>query len=223
MKQNSLLRNILGWIVTVLTPLLILMLSIRILITPIFAQVEYRMPGFPDDSYGFTLEDRLRWSTPSIEYLVNNEGIDYLAGLKFEDDTPIYNDNELSHMEDVKGVVTGMRIALAASMIILLAIVIIGVRKGWRRELLSAIRRGGWGVVGLIIAILLFVAISFDELFTWFHELFFQQGNWQFYTSDTLIRLFPMRFWQDAFIYVGVLSLIFGVLLIVFSRSRKLK
>jgi integral membrane protein (TIGR01906 family) len=223
MKQNSLLRNILGWIVTVLTPLLILMLSIRILITPIFAQVEYRMPGFPDDSYGFTLEDRLRWSTPSIEYLVNNEGIDYLAGLKFEDDTPIYNDNELSHMEDVKGVVTGMRIALAASMIILLAIVIIGVRKGWRRELLSAIRRGGWGVVGLIIAILLFVAISFDELFTWFHELFFQQGNWQFYTSDTLIRLFPMRFWQDAFIYVGVLSLIFGVLLIVFNRSRKLK
>ncbi len=221
MNQKTVIRKILGWVVSVLTPLVILMLSIRIMISPLFPQVEYRMPGFPDDPFGFTLEDRLAWSAPSINYLVNNEGIDYLANLTFEDGSQIYNDNELSHMEDVKGVVTGMRIALAASMLILLAIVIIGVRQGWRGELLFAFRRGGWGVIGLIAAILLFVALSFDQLFTWFHELFFQQGNWQFYTSDTLIRLFPMRFWQDAFIFVGVLSLILGGLLIVFSRSRK--
>lgn len=221
MKQHTFFRKILGWVVTVLTPLVILMLSVRILITPMFAQVEYRMPGFPDDPFGFTLEDRLVWSAPSIAYLVNNENIDFLADLVLEDGTPIYNDNELSHMEDVKSVVTGMRIALAVSMLVLLTIVIIGVRKGWRSELLLAFRNGGWGVIGLIAAILLFVLLSFDQLFTWFHELFFQQGNWQFYTSDTLIRLFPMRFWQDAFIFVGILSLIFGVLLIVFSRSRK--
>lgn len=221
MKQNNLLRNVLGWIVTILTPLVILMLSVRILITPVFARVEYRMPGFPEDPFGFTLEDRLLWSNPSIKYLVNNERIEFLANLKFEDGTPIYNENELSHMEDVKGVVTGMRVALITSVLVLLAIVIVGVRQGWREDLLTAFRRGGWGVVGLIVTILLFVAIAFDKLFTWFHELFFQQGNWQFYTSDTLIRLFPMRFWQDAFIFVGILSLIFGILLIVFSRSKK--
>ncbi|MEJ2126169.1 MAG: hypothetical protein P8X84_01420 [Candidatus Bathyarchaeota archaeon] len=28
----------------------------------------------------------------------------------------------------------------------------------------------------------------------WFHQLFFTSGTWTFYTSDTLIRLFPMRF-----------------------------
>ncbi len=221
MKQNNLLKNALGWVVTILTPLVILMLSVRILISPIFPWVEYRMPGFPDDPFGFTLEDRLQWSKPSIQYLVNNEGIDYLANLTFEDGTPIYNENELSHMADVKHVVTGMRVALAASMLVLLAIVIIGVKQGWRDELLYAFRRGGWGVVGLIVTIMAFVAVAFDQLFTWFHELFFQQGNWQFYTSDTLIRLFPMRFWQDAFIYVGILSLVIGVLLIFFSRSKK--
>ena len=221
MKQNALFRNILGWVVTVLTPFVILMFSIRILITPLFPRVEYRMPGFPEDPFGFTLEDRLTWSAPSIEYLVNNESIGYLADLTFEDGSPIYNANELSHMEDVKSVVTGMRVALTVSMLVLLAIVIIGVRQGWRGDLLYAFRRAGWGVIGLIVTILMFVAVAFDQLFTWFHQLFFQQGNWQFYTSDTLIRLFPIRFWQDAFIYVGVLSFGIGILLIIFGRTRK--
>ena len=41
-----------------------------------------------------------------------------------------------------------------------------------------------------------------------------------FYTSDTLIRLFPMRFWQDAFIAVGLFSLIFAGLLIVLIKPK---
>ena len=63
MKEKATMRKTLGWFVTILTPLVVLMLSVRLLITPVFAQVEYRMPGFPDDPYGFTLEDRLEWSS----------------------------------------------------------------------------------------------------------------------------------------------------------------
>jgi integral membrane protein (TIGR01906 family) len=124
-------------------------------------------------------------------------------------------------MADVKAVVTGMRIGLAAAVLALLAIEVVAVRGGWRQGLLAAYRRGGWAVIGLIAAILLFVLMAFDQLFTWFHKLFFQSGTWQFYTSDTLIRLFPIRFWQDAFIFVGVLSLAFGGLLIWLCRPKK--
>jgi integral membrane protein (TIGR01906 family) len=221
MKQKKTMKNALGWLVTVLTPLVVLMLSVRLLITPATAQVEYRMPGFPDDPYGFTLEDRLHWSAPSITYLVNNEGIEYLGDLTFEDGTPIYNENELSHMVDVKAVVTGMRIALTLSVLVLLGVIVLAVRQGWRADLLFALRRGGWATLGLIGAILLFVALAFDQLFTWFHKIFFQDGTWMFYTSDTLIRLFPMRFWQDAFIAVGLFSLIFGVLLILLAKPKR--
>ena len=35
------------------------------------------MPGFPDDSYGFTLEDRVYWSRVDVAYLQNDEGIEY--------------------------------------------------------------------------------------------------------------------------------------------------
>jgi integral membrane protein (TIGR01906 family) len=224
MNEKKALRLTLSWVVTVLTPLVLLMISVRLLITPVFPQVEYRMPGFPEDPFGFTMADRLEWSAPSITYLVNNEGIDFLGDLTFDDGEPIYNANELSHMEDVKTVVTGMRIGLTVSAVVLLGIILLAVKQGWRREVLRAFRKGGWATVGLIAAILVFVAVAFDPLFTWFHKIFFQDGTWMFYTSDTLIRLFPMRFWQDAFIAVGLFSLIFAGLLIVLIKPKsKLK
>ena len=220
MKKQTVGIKISGWAVTVLLPLIVLMLSVRLLITPTFAKIEYRMPGFPEDPFGFSLEDRLKWSAPSIKYLVNSEDITFLGAMAFEDGEPIFNASELSHMEDVKVVVTGMRIALAALMVVLLAVSIIAVRKGWRSALLLALRRGGWGVLGLIAAVLLMLVVNFDQLFTWFHQMFFTSGTWQFYTSDTLIRLFPMRFWQDAFIAVGVISLAIGIILIVFCKPK---
>ena len=207
------------WLISILTPFVILMISVRILITPLFAQAEYNLPGFPQDPYGFTLQDRLRWSEPSIRYLVNNEDIDYLESLTFDDGEPVFNARELSHMADVKAVVTGMRVALAVCVITLLICTGLILKNGQRDLIIKAFNAGGWGVVGLIAAILLFVVISFNQLFTWFHMLFFTEGTWQFFTSDTLIRMFPIRFWRDAFIFVGVLSLILGAVLIFITRK----
>lgn len=219
-KQNNLVK-FLGWIITILVPPILLMISVRLMITPSFPKIEYRLPGFPEDPYGFTLQDRLHWATPSINYLVNSERIDYLETLQFDNGEPIYNQRELGHMEDVKGVVTGMRIALAVLMVVLLMLTILVYRFGSSQLVLLAYQRGGWGIIGLIIAILAFVALSFNDLFNWFHQIFFESDTWLFYTSDTLIRLFPMRFWQDAFIFVGLGSLLMGVLIILFSRKLR--
>lgn len=220
MNDQTRLLNIFRWLISILTPFVILMIVVRLLITPLFARAAYNLPGFPDDPFGFTLQDRLRWSEPSIRYLVNNEDIDYLESLSFDDGTPIFNARELSHMADVKSVVTGMRVALALCVITLLICAGYILKNGRRDLIIKAFNAGGWGVVGLISAILLFVAISFNQLFTWFHQLFFTEGTWQFFTSDTLIRLFPMRFWRDAFIFVGVLSLMLGGGLILITRKH---
>lgn len=221
MKSDQLWAKILHWMISILIPPILLMLSIRIMISPLYARIEYQMPAFPDDPFGFTLEDRLRWSEPAIKYLLNTEGILFLETLEFDNGEPVFNAEELSHMEDVKQVVTGMRFALAISMLMLLVITVIASRIGSRSAALEAYRRGAWGLVGLMAAILLFVALSFNNLFTWFHQIFFESGTWQFYTSDSLIRLFPMRFWRDAFIFVAAVSLIEAGLILVFTRHRK--
>lgn len=220
MKQKNAFSEIVSWVITVIIPFIVLMLSIRLMMTPLFARIEYRMPGFPEDPFGFSLEDRLKWSGPSIIYLVNNEGISYLEELTFNNGEPIYNARELSHMIDVKDLVTLMRYALAGGMLLLLVLsIILGLMMG-KLAVQKAYYRGGWAVFVLIGTILMFVALSFNQLFTWFHQLFFSSGTWLFYTSDTLIRLFPMRFWRDAFIFVGVLSLIIAGSVIIFNRKK---
>ncbi len=221
MKKTKTLSLVVRWGAAAMIPFIILMLSVRILITPLFAQIEYRMPGFPEDPYGFSLEDRLRWARPSISYLVNAEDITYLENLDFEDGEPIYNPRELSHMADVKGVVTGVRIALAALMVLFLVLGIFAENRGLKDPLLLGCEWGGWIIIGFIVSILIFLLFSFDVLFTRFHKLFFESGTWKFYTSDTLIRLFPMRFWRDAFIFVGVLNLIISTIVIFFSRRQR--
>ena len=65
--------------------------------------------------------------------------------------------------------------------------------------------RGGFLTLGLLAVLGLYASIDFWGFFTFFHGLFFKGDSWLFEYSDTLIRLFPLRFWQDVFIWVGVI------------------
>jgi integral membrane protein (TIGR01906 family) len=212
-------QRVITWLVTAGVPFFILMTAVRILINPWFPQVEYRMPGFPEDTYGMTLGERQQWSQPAIAYLVNSEGISFLGDLTFRDGTPLYNERELAHMLDVKNLVQGMIKAWWILGIFLVGVGLLSWRTGWMADFWLAVGRGGWGTLGLIGVVLAGVLLSFDELFTGFHQIFFSGDSWLFYYSDTLIRLFPMRFWQDAFIFTGAVSIGFGILLGLLGRK----
>jgi hypothetical protein len=94
--------TILSWLVSLLIPIALIGLALRVLLSPLFLQIEYNLPYFPADPYGFTKEDRLKWAPYALDYLLNNEDISYLGDLEFDDGTPLYNERELSHMDDVK-------------------------------------------------------------------------------------------------------------------------
>jgi integral membrane protein (TIGR01906 family) len=208
--------------IAILVPFVLLMTAIRLLLTPVFVQVEYRMPGFPPDIYGFSLEDRLHWSRVSLEYLLNDAGIEYLGEQQLQDGSPLYNERELSHMLDVKTLVHQMLVAWRILLIVLLALGLWAWRGRWLAVLLRGLGTGGRLTIGLIVLILLAVAISFRALFTAFHRVFFEGDTWLFAWNDNLIRLFPLRFWQDAFILMGVFTLLAAGLLI-FAERRYLK
>ena len=218
----SYIRFIPCWIVTLIVPFLIMVAIIRLLLTPLFLQIEYHTPNFPADPYGFTQSDRLHWAPYAVNYLVNNASSSYLADLKKPDGTPLFNANEVGHMLDVKNLV---QFVLRGWLICAAVLLLIGLwawRSYWLIDFWHAVGRGGWLTVGLLIALLVIVLTSFDSLFIEFHRIFFPGGNWEFPTSDTLIRLFPLRFWQDCFITVGSLSLIIGLALgIPLSRKSR--
>jgi len=210
--------KLIHFITSLLTPLVLLGLALRLLLSPLFLQVEYRMPGFPADTYGFTRADRLRWAPYAVDYLVNNEEISYLADLRFDDGTPLYNERELSHMADVKRVTKG---ALNVFYGALAALALLGLwsKRGepWQAYR-QGLKRGGWIMVGLAGAVAVVVLVGmfllpnlFWAFFTGFHALFFEGDSWLFLYSDTLIRLFPLRFWQDTFLFAAGIAVLGGL------------
>jgi integral membrane protein (TIGR01906 family) len=193
---------------------------LRALLSPLFLQIEYNMPYFPPDEYGFTKEDRLRWAPIALNYLLNDEDISYLGDLRFDDGTPLYNERELSHMDDVKRVTQGALRVWYVSLALLALLSVWAWSAGWWQDYRLGLMRGGWLMVGLAVAVGLIVVVGiaidpnvFWNFFAGFHSLFFEGDSWMFLFSDTLIRLFPIRFWQDAFLLAAVIALGGGIAL----------
>ena len=221
------MKTTLPYLTSLLVPLALIGTALRILLTPFFFNIEYRMPYFPADDFGFTQQDRLKWAPYAVEYLVNNADISYLGDLKFENGNPLYNDRELSHMADVKNVVRGALNIWFISLAILALLAMLAWRGDWIHEYINGLRRGGMWMIGFAVALGLIAGIGiaanpnvFWQFFTFFHTLFFEGDSWLFYYSDTLIRLFPIRFWQDAFLAAAILALGGGAGLAFGIRKR---
>jgi integral membrane protein (TIGR01906 family) len=86
----------------------------------------------------------------------------------------------------------------------------------------SSLLQGSLLTVALLIAVVALAYLNFDWFFTHFHLAFFEGDSWIFDWSDTLIRLFPERFWFDAATIWGFLTLaeavILGVVALVCHR-----
>jgi integral membrane protein (TIGR01906 family) len=126
-------------------------------------------------------------------------------------------------MVDVKIVVKSALNVWYGSLILLL---VFGIWAWYRKQLgfyRKSLIRGGWLTLGLIGVIFAFILIAFGVVFVLFHQIFFASGTWMFFYSDTLIRLFPERFWRDIFLVVGGLSAGMSLLLIILLPRLKLK
>lgn len=208
-------------IFTILTPFFLLATSIWLLLHPWIFDLEYNRAGFPEDPYGFSREERLKWSKVSLDYLLNSSDPSFLADLKFPDGSPLYNEREVSHMLDVKILVQKMITVWYLYIALLVVVGFVGWRTGYWKELLSSFYWGGWLTLILIASMILGVFLGFDALFTGFHRIFFSGDTWLFSYSDTLIRLFPMVFWRDAFIAAGGFTTLVGLCLILLLRKYR--
>jgi integral membrane protein (TIGR01906 family) len=126
-------------------------------------------------------------------------------------------------MLDVKTVVSGATNVFVFGSGLLVALAIWAWIAKWKPEFLKGLERGAMLLLGLIGLVILSVLILFQYIFVLFHQIFFASGTWSFLYSDTLIRLFPERFWQDTFLMVGGLSISLGLLIYFGARKTRLK
>lgn len=207
------LRKLLQILTALSVPVLLSALLIRLLLTPVFVEIEYRLPGFPEDSYGFSQQERLQYAHQARKYLVTDQGLASLEELTFAEGEPLFNERELSHLRDVKMVITGLYRVAWVGVVVGLAAAYWSYREKQWRMLIQAVSGGGWLTAGMVVLIITLSVLNFQSFFFKFHRVFFEGDTWLFYNSDTLIRLFPLRFWRDAFLLFGGLSLAAGAAL----------
>lgn len=201
------MKIVMRWLIILAVPVVLIIGAVRLLSWPWFPTWEYRRPDFPEDEYGLSLAEREGLARRSVMFLNLPHDIERLEGLRLPDGSPAFTDRELEHMSDVKrvydGITTGGLLAL-----------IVAISAGWALN-----RRGAVGVLwgglsdGALLTLVglgalgVLMLLSWNTFFTGLHQIFFESGTWRFQYSDTLIRLFPMRFWRDAgLIVVGIVS-----------------
>ncbi len=74
---------------TILVPVILVLTGVRLMMSSMFLKLEYNLPGFPADRYGFTTADRLYWARHR-RGLPGKYGRDRVswADLRFEDGSP---------------------------------------------------------------------------------------------------------------------------------------
>lgn len=193
-------------------PLFLLLGSVRLLASDQYLAFEYGKLDFPPDTYGFTTSERLIIASANLRFVRENLAIDALSSQVF-DGKPVYNSRELSHMLDVQKVYKSVwRVWQMVFLLILLTGFLLW-RFSDRITLPSAIQAGGFLTSGLIFVLGLLAVVAWQGWFTAFHQVFFVPGTWQFPYSDTLIRLFPEKFWFDSALTLLSVSIIVGLLL----------
>ncbi len=206
------------WCLALTIPLWLILTSVQLVATDVFLHLVYDISVVTPDPYGFTEIDRRHYASFALDYLRNAEEIDYLTSLKFPDGNRLFNERELSHMQDVKHVFQAFCAVYGISTILVILAAVVMLRNMTTRiNAVRAFRTGGYLTLGIIIAVIIISITSWNTFFEQFHNLFFVADSWRFEYSDTLIRLFPETFWLTAVISIGFLSAAGATGLILFS------
>jgi integral membrane protein (TIGR01906 family) len=131
----------------------------------------------------------------------------------------IFNDQEILHMRDVKGLVNGVRIVQFSTGFFLVAVLIVGFtvyRRQFTPVLAELASLSGLATLGLMLLVGLSSLIGFDRLFLAFHLVSFSNDLWQLDpNTDLLIAMFPQNFFFSATMIIASLSITQALILTI--------
>jgi integral membrane protein (TIGR01906 family) len=215
--DNKTLVTVIRWLVVMAMPFFLGFVTITLIINPAYPRYEYAKENFPADPFGFTQADRLALALMAVDYLERREPAEEVIYLLAEQrmpgsDQPLYNQEEIRHMIDVKRLTDAIRrLAWITAGIVIGGLVFLLVRPETRPEAYKAIMHGGMATTAVLLGIALFILLGWSIFFVQFHELLFPPGTWTFAYSDGLIRLFPEKFWFDLGVILSLSTLLEGI------------
>ena len=146
-------------------------------------------------------------------------------------DVDIYNERDISHMKDVKGLVRLDYTIQLASLAYIAFYAVVGfvlLRGSFRRKLFRNLFWGGVVTVTFLAVLGLWAVIGFDSLFRLFHLASFRNDLWQLSAGDKLLLMFPSGFFNLATLFIAGAVVIEAILIcaiswVVLGLGRKTK
>jgi integral membrane protein (TIGR01906 family) len=205
-----------GRAMSLLTGLATAVLIVAIAILPFLTPQWIGFEQDRSDATGWTgfSADELRATTGSILANLVVGPPDFDVQVRGE---AVLDEREQGHMRDVRTIFLGLWALGALSVLVLLA----AGRRSDRRATWRAIRVAALGLA-IGVAVLGAVAVvAFDALFDAFHEVLFPAGSFTFDpATERLVQLFPVQFWQETAIVVGVVIIAASVAVAAIAAPR---
>ena len=203
-----------GVLLSLSTAVLLLGLAVAILFTPLFMHPALDQAG--SAAWLGVSSTEVHWlSDQTVTELLLGPATFTFAGL---DGARFYDAAEAAHLSDVRLVLAGfVLVTLLAA-----GLVAISLARGWSdRSAWMALARGGLGLAVTLASVGVVAVITFDTVFDTFHRILFPGGNWSFDpSSQRLVQLYPLYFWQLAAAGLGVLAIGGGLLTWAIARRR---
>jgi len=217
---NRLWSHLVRWLIIFSVPIALLVFNVRVATGHWFVRWEYNKADFPPDPYGLSTAERTRLANVCVDYLATNAPLSLLADLELPNGEFAFNARELRHMADVQAVYNGLMVTgLIAALILIGGSALLRVTGHPSAEVAQAWMRGGLLTLTLLLLIGGVMAFNWGDFFEAFHRIFFEGNSWTFPYSDTLIRLFPMRFWMDVALVIVAPMLIEALMIAIIGRA----
>jgi integral membrane protein (TIGR01906 family) len=206
------------WIVVLCLPVLLLTASIGFAVN---SQWLYKY-GFDKYNVGQTtgLSDSEldKAANGLIDYFNSNEVSIEISVIKDSQPFTLFNQKEVAHLKDVKGLIWLDYWVLLGTGIYVLVYTVVSLcwlSSECRRRLAVTIINGSGLTIGLTLLLGLLTLLDFDRFFLQFHLISFTNDLWQLDpTKDYLIMLFPQGFWYDATLFCAVLAVVLAIFLV---------
>ena len=222
-------RGLVSLAFVLLVPLLIIGTSLRGLVT----DRDLMLRGFRDNQVAKTtgLDDPQlqRIADAFVAYFQGPPGQIQMQVTAFGRSRPLFNDKEVTHMEDVQRLIQFfLQMQIVAAAVVVLRV---GAAVAFDRASAPVGRELLWSaalMVALVVLVGVLSFIDFDGLWTRFHQIAFRNDLWQLDPSkDYLIMLFPEPFWFTATLRMAttvalqtVVIAVAGVVLLLANRGQ---
>ena len=220
-RKSPVTKGIAFLLVVFLSPIVFLGIPVRIAFNEWFIEWEYSKEDFPKDRYGMEDSYRKYLAKIGLRAVLSDEGMEEFKSARLPDGRKAFREKEIRHMEDVKRLLDiFFPLVYISVLIVAVALFVLRSRKAIGFALLSA------SVFSLVLFAVAtaFSLTNYELAFELFHNFIFDPYSWRFRYSDTLLRIYPMKFWFDGTVFVltlagalCLLSLLTGMFLIRLS------